>query len=394
MVTVVMIIVVGFVVMVVIGWGQGPVWCVAVLYMLEKCTLRQQEKEGESLTTSLAQFMMLKIAKVGGSGIWGMWLSKGNKGCHEALIAILGLTKAIHQQWKKQKGKGLMNDFGGHDEGEDKKDTRLLRSDPTLGRRQRKCLHEHWKNCHDYPEAHTWESRAEKDIEEEAARALVAAENDSYLAYDEACKVRQLSHRCWQEGYSRTNEGHVTRSCDEVPDHEAGLRYKSWDVRMEEQSWVIVWDYDVKVAIGIGGRQLCPKDDQRRQTAIVWCKTRGLNAGRTQRATPCSWDALQRAGFDPLSGKESQTVLKAESLFSVTILVANLIVRRCHLKPRKTHWIQVGSTFSGNVTEAAFVGITVWLCKFIVVAILCHKVAEVGEGERRRSHLVLSGTHD
>ncbi|KAF8257723.1 hypothetical protein EI94DRAFT_1708688 [Lactarius quietus] len=69
----------------------------------------------------------------------------------------------------------------------------MLHSDPTLGRRQRRCLHEHWKNCHDYPEAHTWESRAEEDIkEEEAVRALVAAEDNSYLAYDEAYKVHQL----------------------------------------------------------------------------------------------------------------------------------------------------------------------------------------------------------
>ncbi|KAF8260425.1 hypothetical protein EI94DRAFT_1896552 [Lactarius quietus] len=64
----------------------------------------------------------------------------------------------------------------------------------TLGQRQRKCLHEHWKNCHDYPEAHTWESRAEEDIKEKekAACELLAAEDDSYLAYDEVCKVRQL----------------------------------------------------------------------------------------------------------------------------------------------------------------------------------------------------------
>ncbi|KAF8261930.1 hypothetical protein EI94DRAFT_1705170 [Lactarius quietus] len=59
--------------------------------------------------------------------------------------------------------------------------------------KQRKCLHEHWKSCYDYPEAHTWESRAEEDIEEEeAVRALVAAEDDSYLAFDEACRVRQF----------------------------------------------------------------------------------------------------------------------------------------------------------------------------------------------------------
>ncbi|KAF8258236.1 hypothetical protein EI94DRAFT_1815795 [Lactarius quietus] len=72
----------------------------------------------------------------------------------------------------------------------------MLRSDPAQAaktQKQRKCLHEHWKSCHDYPEAHTWESRAEEDIEEEeAVRALVAAEDDSYLAYDEACRVRQF----------------------------------------------------------------------------------------------------------------------------------------------------------------------------------------------------------
>ncbi|KAF8268045.1 hypothetical protein EI94DRAFT_1700559 [Lactarius quietus] len=66
-------------------------------------------------------------------------------------------------------------------------------------------------------EAHTWESRAEEDAEEKekAARELLAAEDDSYLAYDEACKVRQLSPRGWQEGYYRTSKSHVTRSCDE-----------------------------------------------------------------------------------------------------------------------------------------------------------------------------------
>ncbi|KAF8260364.1 hypothetical protein EI94DRAFT_1811810 [Lactarius quietus] len=70
----------------------------------------------------------------------------------------------------------------------------VLRSDPTPTHRQRKCLHEHWKNCHDYPEVHTWEARDQKDIEEEeAVRALVAAEDDSYLAFDKACRVRQLA---------------------------------------------------------------------------------------------------------------------------------------------------------------------------------------------------------
>ncbi|KAF8273152.1 hypothetical protein EI94DRAFT_1696967 [Lactarius quietus] len=91
--------------------------------------------------------------------------------------------------------------------------------------KQRKCLHEHWKNCHNYPEAHTWESRAQEDIKEEAAiRILVQAEDDSYLSEEEACRIRQL------EGYYRTSEGHVTRSCDQVPDHGAGLKYKSRDL--------------------------------------------------------------------------------------------------------------------------------------------------------------------
>ncbi|KAF8266563.1 hypothetical protein EI94DRAFT_1802926 [Lactarius quietus] len=73
---------------------------------------------------------------------------------------------------------------------------KLLRSDPTPTHKQRKCLHEHWKNCHDYPEAHTWEARDQKDIEEEeAVRALVAAEDDSYLAYEEVCKVRQFDEQ-------------------------------------------------------------------------------------------------------------------------------------------------------------------------------------------------------
>ncbi|KAF8263044.1 hypothetical protein EI94DRAFT_1807809 [Lactarius quietus] len=72
----------------------------------------------------------------------------------------------------------------------------MLRSDLAQAaktQKQRECLHEHWKSCYDYPEAHTWEARDKEDIEEEEAiRALVAAEDDSYLAYDEACRVRQL----------------------------------------------------------------------------------------------------------------------------------------------------------------------------------------------------------
>ncbi|KAF8258090.1 hypothetical protein EI94DRAFT_1816112 [Lactarius quietus] len=81
---------------------------------------------------------------------------------------------------------------------------RLIEKHPE--QRQRKCLHEHWKNCHDYPEAHTWEARDQKDIEEEeAVRALVAAEDDSYLAYDEACRVRQLTPSASVKGVFATD---------------------------------------------------------------------------------------------------------------------------------------------------------------------------------------------
>ncbi|KAF8257594.1 hypothetical protein EI94DRAFT_1708826 [Lactarius quietus] len=105
------------------------------------------------------------------------------------------------------------------------------------------------RNCHDYPEAHTWESRAEEDIEEEeAVRALIAAEDDSYLAYDEACKVRQL----------------VTGS--DLSNKPGGC--EGWNCPRPQGRW--------KKPLELGGRQLCPEDDQRRQIAIVWCKTSDL----------------------------------------------------------------------------------------------------------------------
>ncbi|KAF8263079.1 hypothetical protein EI94DRAFT_1704265 [Lactarius quietus] len=145
----------------------------------------------------------------------------------------------------------------------------LLRSDPTLGRRQRRCLHEHWKNCHDYPEAHTWESHAEEDIEEEeAVRTLVAAEDDSYLAYDKECKVRQLV-----TGSDLSNKPGGAQDRRTVLGHSS-----QWN--LAEDSCVL---------------KMTNNDKQR------------LCGGIT--------DSLE-----------------AESLFSVTILVANLSVRRCHFE--------------------------------------------------------------
>ncbi|KAF8258027.1 hypothetical protein EI94DRAFT_1708394 [Lactarius quietus] len=125
MVTVIMIIVVGFVVMVVIGQGQGPVWCVAVLYMLKTKSsgVKQRYQRGVSSQGKGGEGWRVANRR-DKEEMHSETPSKGDKGCHEALIAILGLTKAICRWWKRQKGKGLMNDFGGHNEGEDKKDMR------------------------------------------------------------------------------------------------------------------------------------------------------------------------------------------------------------------------------------------------------------------------------
>ncbi|KAF8261699.1 hypothetical protein EI94DRAFT_1809898 [Lactarius quietus] len=94
---------------------------------------------------------------------------------------------------KKYKKAGVTNTKKAMGYSIDNKDVIRDPAQAAKTQKQRKCLHEHWKNCHDYPEAHTWESRAEEDIEEEeAVRALVAAEDDSYLNYDEARRVRQF----------------------------------------------------------------------------------------------------------------------------------------------------------------------------------------------------------
>ncbi|KAF8261343.1 hypothetical protein EI94DRAFT_1705592 [Lactarius quietus] len=74
---------------------------------------------------------------------------------------------------------------------------------PRLVGRLRKARHEHWKNCQDYPEEHTWVAgQPEYCEEEEEVRALVwaqadewpeAAEEDYYVEEDEVLRIRQLS---------------------------------------------------------------------------------------------------------------------------------------------------------------------------------------------------------
>ncbi|KAF8256939.1 hypothetical protein EI94DRAFT_1709893 [Lactarius quietus] len=75
---------------------------------------------------------------------------------------------------------------------------------PTTARtKRRRCTHEHWKNCQDYPEAHTWVlGQPTYSEEEEEVRALVWAQADGYPAAeeedyeveeDEALRIRQLT---------------------------------------------------------------------------------------------------------------------------------------------------------------------------------------------------------
>ncbi|KAF8263643.1 hypothetical protein EI94DRAFT_1703852 [Lactarius quietus] len=74
---------------------------------------------------------------------------------------------------------------------------------PSTTTKRRKCRHEHWKNCQDYPEEHTWVAgQPEYCEEEEEVRALIwaqanewpeAAEEDYYVEEDEALRIRQLS---------------------------------------------------------------------------------------------------------------------------------------------------------------------------------------------------------
>ncbi|KAF8268011.1 hypothetical protein EI94DRAFT_1700604 [Lactarius quietus] len=89
--------------------------------------------------------------------------------------------------------------------GRNSKEEVMSRGDivPTTARtKRRRCTHEHWKNCQDYPEAHTWVlGQPTYSEEEEEVRALVWAQADGYPAAeeedyeveeDEALRIRQL----------------------------------------------------------------------------------------------------------------------------------------------------------------------------------------------------------
>ncbi|KAF8256595.1 hypothetical protein EI94DRAFT_1821711 [Lactarius quietus] len=59
-----------------------------------------------------------------------------------------------------------------------------------------RCMHEHWKNCQDYPEAHQWVGKDPEYDEEEQVRALVWAQEtdeENYLEGDEALRIAQLA---------------------------------------------------------------------------------------------------------------------------------------------------------------------------------------------------------
>ncbi|KAF8256980.1 hypothetical protein EI94DRAFT_1709829 [Lactarius quietus] len=90
--------------------------------------------------------------------------------------------------------------------GRNSKEEVMSRGDivPTTARtKSRRCTHEHWKNCQDYPEAHTWVlGQPTYSEEEEEVRALVWAQADGYpeaeeedyeVEEDEALRIRQLT---------------------------------------------------------------------------------------------------------------------------------------------------------------------------------------------------------
>ncbi|KAF8266526.1 hypothetical protein EI94DRAFT_1802972 [Lactarius quietus] len=74
----------------------------------------------------------------------------------------------------------------------------LSRSDivsPSDNVKTRRCMHEHWKDCQDYPEAHKWVGKDPEYDEEEQVRALVwsqETDEEDYIGEGEALKIAQL----------------------------------------------------------------------------------------------------------------------------------------------------------------------------------------------------------
>ena len=56
-------------------------------------------------------------------------------------------------------------------------------------------MHEHWKDCQDYPEAHKWVGKDPEYDEEEQVRALVwsqGTDEEDYIGEGEALRIAQL----------------------------------------------------------------------------------------------------------------------------------------------------------------------------------------------------------
>ncbi|KAF8256972.1 hypothetical protein EI94DRAFT_1709850 [Lactarius quietus] len=74
----------------------------------------------------------------------------------------------------------------------------MSRSDiilPSDNVKTRRCMHEHWKDCQDYPEAHKWVGKDPEYDEEEQVRALVwsqGTDEEDYIGEGEALRIAQL----------------------------------------------------------------------------------------------------------------------------------------------------------------------------------------------------------
>ncbi|KAF8259601.1 hypothetical protein EI94DRAFT_1903835 [Lactarius quietus] len=67
---------------------------------------------------------------------------------------------------------------------------------PSDNVKTRRCMHEHWKDCQDYPEAHKWVGKDPEYDEEEQVRALVwsqGTDEEDYIGEGEALRIAQLS---------------------------------------------------------------------------------------------------------------------------------------------------------------------------------------------------------